>query len=129
MFHEQQQTILMWSNVREWTHILLVNTPFLHLHSFCATGMSSGIATRVTSTQVSGEVGIVYYTGVDLCLTWFSYRNMWLLLLDSILNGTPYTTSYSCIKPETNIVFLHLHYYINKSNGFCHNHAKVSSIS
>jgi hypothetical protein len=33
-------------NVREWTHVLLVNKPCSHLHSFCATGVSSGLATR-----------------------------------------------------------------------------------
>jgi hypothetical protein len=46
MLHELQQTISMRSNVREWTHVLLVNTPCLHLHSFCAAGVSSSLATR-----------------------------------------------------------------------------------
>jgi hypothetical protein len=34
MLHEQRQTISMRSNVREWTHVLLMNTPCSHLHSF-----------------------------------------------------------------------------------------------
>jgi hypothetical protein len=43
-----QQTILMWSNFREGKHVLLVNTACLYLQSDCATGVSSGRATRVT---------------------------------------------------------------------------------
>jgi hypothetical protein len=87
MRHEQQQMIAMRSNVREWTHVLLVNTPCLHLHSFCATGVSSGLATRVTLTRVSrGEVGRVYYMGLDLLLIYVLCRSMWLLL-GCILNG------------------------------------------
>jgi hypothetical protein len=39
----------------QYTDILLVNTPCSHLHSFCTTGLSSGLATRVTFTQVSWE--------------------------------------------------------------------------
>jgi hypothetical protein len=58
MLHKQQQTISIRSNVREWTHVLLANTPRSHLHSFCATGVSSGLATRVTLTRVSrGRLG------------------------------------------------------------------------
>jgi hypothetical protein len=53
MLHEQQQKISMRSNVRERTHALLVNTPCSHLHSFCATVVSSSLATRVTLTRVS----------------------------------------------------------------------------
>jgi hypothetical protein len=53
-----QQTISMRSNVREWTHVLLVNTPCSHLHGFGSTGVSSGLATRVTLTRVSrGRLG------------------------------------------------------------------------
>jgi hypothetical protein len=50
---EQQQTISMLSNVRDLTYVLLVNTPYSHQHSFSATGLSSGLATRVTFTGVS----------------------------------------------------------------------------
>jgi hypothetical protein len=58
MLHEEQQTISMRSNVQEWTHVLTVNTPCSHRHSFCATGVSSGLATRVTLTRVSrGRLG------------------------------------------------------------------------
>jgi hypothetical protein len=50
--------ISMRSNVREWTHILLVNTPCSQLHSLCASHVSSGLATRVTLTRVSrGRLG------------------------------------------------------------------------
>jgi hypothetical protein len=52
MLHEQQQTISVQSNVWEWTHVLLVITPCWHLHSFCATGVNSGLATRVTLIRV-----------------------------------------------------------------------------
>jgi hypothetical protein len=40
----------MRSNVRELTHILLVNTSSSHLH-ICATLVSSGLATRATSHE------------------------------------------------------------------------------
>jgi hypothetical protein len=52
MLHEQQQMILIQSNVQESTHVLLVNTPYLHLHNFNVTGVSSGLSTGVTLTQV-----------------------------------------------------------------------------
>jgi hypothetical protein len=91
MLHEQQQTISMRSNVREWTHVLLVNTQCSHLHSFCATGMSSGLATMVTLTSVMGEVWRVYYTGVDLLLISFLCRSAWLLL-GCVLNSTSCST-------------------------------------
>jgi hypothetical protein len=52
MLHQKQQTILMRGSGREWTYVLLVNTPCSHLHSFCATGVSSGLATRVTLTRL-----------------------------------------------------------------------------
>jgi hypothetical protein len=42
-------------NVQEWTYVLLANTPRSHLHSFCATGVSSGLATWTTLTRVSRE--------------------------------------------------------------------------
>jgi hypothetical protein len=46
MLHEQERRISMRSNdVWEWTRFLLVNTPRLHLHSFCSTWLSSGLAT------------------------------------------------------------------------------------
>jgi hypothetical protein len=58
MLHERQEMILMPSNAREWTHVLLISTPCSHLHSFCATGVSSGLATRVTLTRMSrGRLG------------------------------------------------------------------------
>jgi uncharacterized membrane protein YeiH len=43
------------------THVLFVNTSFSHLHSFCATGMSSGLA---TDSSVTGEFGRVCCWGV-----------------------------------------------------------------
>jgi hypothetical protein len=55
MLHEQQQTISMRSNVREWTHVLLMNTPCSHVYSVCATGVNSGLATKVTLTSVVGR--------------------------------------------------------------------------
>jgi hypothetical protein len=56
----------MRSNVRECAHVLLVNTLCLHLFSICATGVSSGLATRVTLHQVSwGKWEQSIYAGVD----------------------------------------------------------------
>jgi hypothetical protein len=53
MSNYQQQTISVRCNVREWTRILLVNTPRSQRHSFCASSVSSGLATMVTLTLVS----------------------------------------------------------------------------
>jgi hypothetical protein len=58
MLHEQQETISMRSNIRGWTHVLFVNMPCSHMHRFCATGVSSGLGTKVGSTRVSrGRLG------------------------------------------------------------------------
>jgi hypothetical protein len=68
MVHKQQQMISMWRNVREWADILLLNISCSHLHSFCATGVSSGLATMATLTRVSqGRLG-EYGTEVGLLL-------------------------------------------------------------
>jgi hypothetical protein len=42
----------MRSNTRERTHFLLVNLLSSHQHIFCATGMSSGLETKVLLPQV-----------------------------------------------------------------------------
>jgi hypothetical protein len=96
MLHEQQQTILMRSNVWEWTHFLLVNTPCSHLHSLCATGVSSGLATMVTLTRMPLRVweSQLHRRGggkLDLFMISFLYRNT-SLLLGCVLNGTPRTS-------------------------------------
>jgi hypothetical protein len=52
MLHEHQQMILTQSNVREWTHVPIMNTSCSHLHSFWTTSVSSSLATRVTLTWV-----------------------------------------------------------------------------
>jgi hypothetical protein len=57
------ETVSTRSNVREWTRVLLFNTPYLFLYVLCTTGVSSGLATRVTLTRVSRGVWRVYYTG------------------------------------------------------------------
>jgi hypothetical protein len=45
-------------NIRGWPHVLIVNIPCSLLHSFCASGMSSGLATRVKLSTVSrGRLG------------------------------------------------------------------------
>jgi hypothetical protein len=51
--YKQQQTISMRSHIREWTYVLLRNTPFSHLHVYSATGVSSGLAARMTLPRVS----------------------------------------------------------------------------
>lgn len=56
---------------REWTHVLLLNTPYSYLHSVFRTGMSSGLANRMNLALASRGVGRVYYTGVDLLLVSF----------------------------------------------------------
>jgi hypothetical protein len=87
--HEQQQTISMRSNVREWTHVLLVNTPCSRLHNFCATGVEQRPSNQgdLDSSVTGVGDGKVYYTGVDLLLISFLYRSTWLLL-GCVLNGT-----------------------------------------
>jgi hypothetical protein len=66
------KTISERINIRGWTHVLLVNTSCSHLHSFCATGVSSGLATRATLTRVSrSRMGQTIYT-VWTCF-WFNF--------------------------------------------------------
>lgn len=55
LLYEWHQTILMQSNIGEWTRVLPVSTPCSHLHNFCATFMSRGLASRTTLTRVSLE--------------------------------------------------------------------------
>jgi FtsH-binding integral membrane protein len=53
-------------------NVLLANTQSEHLHSFCATVLSSGLATSVILTRVAGDgCRTVYYMGVDLLLVSF----------------------------------------------------------
>jgi hypothetical protein len=66
MIHEKLRTNSMRSDVREWTHFVVVNKPCSHLNSFCAAGVSSGLATEVTLIECNGEVGRNYYAGADL---------------------------------------------------------------
>jgi hypothetical protein len=89
MLQEQEQTISIRSNVREWTHVLLANTPCSYLHRFCATGVISGLATRVTwlETHEGGLGEFITGGGGDLLLIWFLYRSTWWLL-GCVLNGT-----------------------------------------
>jgi hypothetical protein len=48
----------MRSNAPETTRFLLANTPCSHLHSFCGTGVSNGLAKRMTLTRASrGRLG------------------------------------------------------------------------
>jgi hypothetical protein len=99
MPREQQKTISMLSTVREWTHVLHANTPCSHLHSFCATGVSRGLATMVTLTRVSrGKLSRVHYTWLDPILVSFLYRSTWLRL-GCVLNGTPCTCKSYMDKP------------------------------
>jgi hypothetical protein len=58
--------------------VLLVNTPFSHLHSFSAVGMSSGLATRVTSRQSRGRVGESVRRGWTFFWFNFFFRCTWL---------------------------------------------------
>jgi hypothetical protein len=48
MIHEQQQMILMGSDVQKQTQFLIMNTPSLHPQSFCATRTSSSLPTKMT---------------------------------------------------------------------------------
>jgi hypothetical protein len=49
-----------------YEHVLLVNIRCLYLHDFCASGVSSGLATRVTLI-VMGEVWRVLHGGGPVC--------------------------------------------------------------
>jgi hypothetical protein len=60
-----------------------VNTPCSHLHSFCATVVNSGLATKLTLTRVlRGKMG-----GSGPASDFILYRGTWLLL-GWVLNGT-----------------------------------------
>lgn len=60
------------------------------LHSFCVTGMSSGLATRMTFTQVSQKkVGRVLHGGGGILLLISFLDHIMLLLVGCILNDIP----------------------------------------
>jgi hypothetical protein len=70
--YEQRRTILVRSNLPELTHFPLMNAPCSNLHSFCAAGVSSGLATRVIPTRVTRgkfEVSINKWRGI----LWFQF--------------------------------------------------------
>jgi predicted nucleic acid-binding protein len=48
--YARQHMVSMQSDFREWTRVLLVNTPCSHRHSVCASAVSSGLATGVNSS-------------------------------------------------------------------------------
>jgi hypothetical protein len=52
----------------------VVNTPCSHLHSFCATGEQRPSNQDDLVSSITGEIGRVYYTWVDLLLSSFLYR-------------------------------------------------------
>jgi hypothetical protein len=60
----------------------------LHLQSLCATGIRSGLATRVTLNRVSRRVGRVYCMGWT-CF-WLCFCTVVWLFLGFVSNGTPY---------------------------------------
>jgi hypothetical protein len=43
----------VWSNVWEWIHILFLNTLSSHVHTLCASDLSSSLTSRVTLARVS----------------------------------------------------------------------------
>jgi len=49
--------------------------PCSHLHNVCATGVSSGLATKVTLTRVSHRMGGSLLKGVDSLLIWCLYHS------------------------------------------------------
>jgi hypothetical protein len=76
------------TNVRDWTSVLLVNTPYPHLQGFCATGMKKRTSNQGDlDSSVTTELGTVFYTGVDLLLISVLYRSTWWFL-GCVLNGT-----------------------------------------
>jgi hypothetical protein len=65
--------VSMRINIREWTHVLLVITSYSHLHSYCATVMSSGLAIRVTLTWMSWRRFGESITGGGGTFFWFNF--------------------------------------------------------
>jgi len=68
---QKQHTISMRSNYREWTGVLLTNI-FSHLHRFCATVLSSGLARKWTSPWCHGVRWESLLHGSLLCF-WFHF--------------------------------------------------------
>jgi hypothetical protein len=58
---------------------VFVKTACYHLHSFCATGRSSGLAITDLDSKVTGDVARVRHTGVKLLVISLSYRSASLL--------------------------------------------------
>jgi len=52
MLRKKHETILIQSNIRQWTHVVLVNTPYSHAHGFRVTGLSNGLGIMLKLTRV-----------------------------------------------------------------------------
>jgi hypothetical protein len=81
--------------IRQQTDVLLVNTPCSHLNNFWATGVSSGLATRVTLTPVPrGRLAENIKRRWTCFLISFLYRSTWCLLF-WVSNGKICTFDYN----------------------------------
>jgi hypothetical protein len=81
ILHEQQHTISMWNNVQKRTHVLLLNTPYSHTYSCCASIVRNGQTTRVTFTCVTRGGLVQSITQGWICI-WFHFctaiRDCWV---------------------------------------------------
>jgi hypothetical protein len=95
MLHELQ-TISMRSNVWEWTR-LLVNKSWSYLHSFCATGVSSGLAAKWPWLECYGGGFKCLLDGRNLILISFLYPNasfsLRCILSNTVHNALNFTPS------------------------------------
>jgi hypothetical protein len=65
-------------NVREWTHVLFVNTPCSHLAQLLRNWLEQRPRNQCgIDSGVTGQVGWVYYTGVDVLLIVVGLRFKW----------------------------------------------------
>jgi hypothetical protein len=116
MLYEQQRTISRRSNVREWTHVLLVNTPCLHQYNFWATGISSSLATRMTLARVSRR-------RLEESITWgwtcfyFIFVLWYVIVLACILNFIPCTYTFK-LWNLCNIFAFHMHVFVYQRNSW-----------
>jgi hypothetical protein len=99
MLHEWQQTISMRSNVREWTHVLLVNITWCHLHSLLRNwrgprpSNQGHVDSSVTGRGLEGLSHGVTDSDSTLCCS----AGIWFLL-GCVLNWTPCRRLQRCIQ-------------------------------
>jgi hypothetical protein len=80
LIHEEEQTILMWSIVQEWIHVLLVNAPYT---IFTPTQLSCNLCEKQPSNQMTSTWVSQGRLGEAVTLVWTHFLfNFFTVLCD-----------------------------------------------